>query len=108
MSGRDGGGDGLETCEVPKTCADVLDESGPRPLVPRAEDRFADASVYGTLKRLELANHVSTRYETSTSGPPRKYYRLTAAGRRELRVLSDDWNRLVAAVEGIGGRNAVR
>ena len=44
MSGRDGDSDGLETCEDPSECADVLDESGPRPLVPRADDRFAFVS----------------------------------------------------------------
>ena len=62
----------------------------------------ADASVYGTLKRLEIAGYVTARFVPSPNGPQRKYYRLTASGTSQLRSLSKDWHDLVSAIGRIG------
>ena len=55
-------------------------------------DGVGDASVYGTLRRLEQAGHVSSRLQASDSGPARKYYSVTAVGRAQLRTGTAAWS----------------
>jgi PadR family transcriptional regulator PadR len=50
-----------------------------------------DGTLYPVLYRLERAGFVTVRWETQERGVPRKYYRLTSAGRDELRRLEDEW-----------------
>ncbi len=57
-----------------------------------------DASVYGTLRRLEQAGHLSSRLQASDSGPARKYYSVTGAGQAQLRRGSADWARISGAL----------
>ncbi len=61
-------------------------------------DGVGDASVYGTLRRLEQAGHLTSRLEPSESGPARKYYVLTPVGREELRVGTQAWTRIGGAL----------
>ena len=44
-----------------------------------------DQSIYRALKRFEGMKIVSSYWEESPQGPPRKYYRLTGAGEELLR-----------------------
>ncbi|HET7087989.1 MAG TPA: PadR family transcriptional regulator, partial [Anaerolineae bacterium] len=44
-----------------------------------------DQSIYRALKRFEGMKIVSSYWEESPQGPPRKYYRLTEAGEELLR-----------------------
>lgn len=64
-------------------------------------DGVGDASVYGTLRRLEQAGHLSSRLEASDSGPARKYYAVTPAGAEQLRAGTVAWARISAAFEGL-------
>ena len=64
-------------------------------------DGVGDASVYGTLRRLEQAKHVTSRLVASDSGPARKYYSVTAAGEEQLRSGTDSWTRINAALDGL-------
>jgi PadR family transcriptional regulator PadR len=64
-------------------------------------DRVGDASVYGTLRRLEQAGHVSSRLEPSGSGPARKYYAITQSGLYQLKVGNQTWLRVSGALEGL-------
>jgi PadR family transcriptional regulator PadR len=50
-----------------------------------------DGTLYPVLYRLERAEFVTVRWETQERGVPRKYYRLTSAGRDELQRLEDEW-----------------
>jgi DNA-binding PadR family transcriptional regulator len=55
---------------------------------------FADVvegTVYTILLRLEKNRLVSIEKKPSTLGPPRKFYRLTAAGRAELATFWAKW-----------------
>ena len=61
-------------------------------------DGVGDASVYGTLRRLERAGHLTSRLEASDSGPARKYYSVTAAGRTQLRTGTAAWSQINAAL----------
>ena len=55
---------------------------------------ITEGTVYPILSRLRNDNYVETYIEESPEGPPRKYYRLTARGRDELRRMNDHWERL--------------
>lgn len=60
---------------------------------------ITDGTLYPVLYRLERGGFVAIRWETPERGVPRKYYQLTAAGRDELRALTDEWTRYVRAVQ---------
>src|SRR5437879_89424 len=51
-----------------------------------------DASVYGTLRRLEQGGHLTSRLEASGAGPARKYYSVTRAGIDQLRDGTAAWS----------------
>lgn len=49
---------------------------------------LSEGTLYPIMSRLRLAGLVSTRLEESTSGPARKYYSLTAEGRKTMRTMN--------------------
>jgi PadR family transcriptional regulator, regulatory protein PadR len=51
----------------------------------------ADASVYGTLRRLFGQGLLTSYVVPSESGPHRKYYGLTPIGRKALNAQRNDW-----------------
>ena len=57
-----------------------------------------DGTLYPVLYRLERAEFVVVRWETPERGVPRKYYRLTDAGRDELARLKQEWNAFATAM----------
>lgn len=61
-------------------------------------DDVGDASVYGTLRRLEQSGALTSRLEASDSGPARKYYALTPVGAEDLRVGTEAWSRIGGAL----------
>ena len=67
-----------------------------------------DGTLYPVLYRLERAQLVTVRWETPERGVPRKYYRLTDAGRTELARLTHEWTTFANAMTkllGGGKRN---
>jgi PadR family transcriptional regulator PadR len=65
-----------------------------------------DASVYGTLRRLEDAGHVRSRMVPSDAGPPRKYLALTVTGRDVLRRGLNEWAEVDGALSALTGGRA--
>ncbi|MDU7816911.1 PadR family transcriptional regulator [Cutibacterium avidum] len=59
----------------------------------------SQGTLYPLLNRLRRGDLVSTEWQESPSGPPRKIYRLTALGRDHLAELVDEWSRIAAAVD---------
>jgi DNA-binding PadR family transcriptional regulator len=57
-----------------------------------------DGTLYPVLYRLERAGFVDVRWETPQRGVPRKYYRLTDAGRDELASLTHEWTTFAKAM----------
>jgi len=57
-----------------------------------------DGTLYPVLYRLERAGFVDVRWDTPARGVPRKYYRLTDAGRRELGRLTHEWTTFAKAM----------
>ena len=62
-----------------------------------------DGTLYPVLYRLERAGLVAVRWETPERGVPRKYYRLTEAGKSELARLNHEWNTFVSAMAKLLG-----
>jgi len=60
-------------------------------------------SLYPALKRLELKGWISARWEISEHNRRVKLYRLTAAGRKQLRKEQSRWAGFVSAVARIMG-----
>jgi PadR family transcriptional regulator PadR len=58
-------------------------------------------TVYPLLSRLERDGLVSTRLEASPAGPPRRYYRLTPAGKADLDAFATYWGPFRDAVDSI-------
>jgi len=58
-------------------------------------------SLYPALYRLEHQGWISSEWGESENHRKAKYYRLTAAGRRQLQSETDKWNRQAAVIAGI-------
>lgn len=59
----------------------------------------SEGSLYPLLARLRESGWVETRWQESSVGPPRRYYRLTAAGSDALVEFEEIWRGLAASVE---------
>lgn len=53
-----------------------------------------EGTIYPLLTRLKNAGLLNYRWEESTSGPPRKYYKLTETGKLFLKELDTTWDEL--------------
>ena len=62
---------------------------------------IGEGSLYPALYRLEGRGWVTSEWGTSENNRRAKFYSLTVAGRKQLEVEQDDWNRLTAAVAGV-------
>jgi PadR family transcriptional regulator PadR len=61
----------------------------------------SEGTLYPVLARLRTANLVTTRWEESPSGPPRRYYRLTDAGTAAVATFTRTWTTLSASVDAL-------
>ena len=60
-----------------------------------------DASVYGSLKRLEAQGCLRSRLEPSSQGPARRYYARTTAGTAWFRQSGTVWQRFSSAIDAV-------
>ena len=65
--------------------------------------RFNVASLYPMLYRLEKRGWLQGRWVDKAGQRRRRYYRLTAAGRKVLRAQRSVWQTFVAAINQIAG-----
>ena len=61
-----------------------------------------EGTLYPLLSRLRREGLVDYEWQESEAGPPRKYYRLTEAGRGQLAELDAYWTRINATVSELG------
>ncbi len=59
----------------------------------------SEGTIYPLLARLRRDGLVTTSWRESVSGPPRRYYRISEAGRRALDGFIVDWRRFTDAVD---------
>ena len=55
-------------------------------------------SLYPALHRLEHQNWIKAEWGISELGRRARFYRLTAAGRKQLELETENWDRLTAAI----------
>ena len=58
-------------------------------------------SLYPALYRLEDQGWIASEWGESENKRKAKYYRLTAAGRRQLQAEAEQWNRMAEIIAGI-------
>jgi PadR family transcriptional regulator PadR len=61
----------------------------------------AEGTVYPLLSRLKALRLVESEWVESDSGHPRKYYRLTPAGRRRALEMARIWERFSASLSDL-------
>jgi PadR family transcriptional regulator PadR len=73
-----------------------------------AETDFAtgEGTLYPLLSRLSREKLLEYEWVESEAGPPRKYYNLTTAGKRQLTELEGYWRELSRIIEHLGGNHA--
>jgi PadR family transcriptional regulator, regulatory protein PadR len=59
----------------------------------------SEGTIYPLLSRLRRDGLVESSWQESPSGPPRRYYRLTNAGRTSLDEFRREWRRFRDAVD---------
>lgn len=62
---------------------------------------ISEGTVYPILRRLTQEKFFETYLRESTEGPPRKYYRMTAEGRKETDKLLKAWHQFTSDVNFI-------
>ncbi|MGP6174166.1 PadR family transcriptional regulator [Corynebacterium sp. A21] len=63
-------------------------------------------TVYPLLTRLTKAETLTTRWQESPVGPPRKYYSLTETGHAQRMALAEEWRQLHSAMTTLLGNPA--
>jgi transcriptional regulator len=63
--------------------------------------RIGEGSLYPALHRLEERGLVASEWQRSSTNRRTKVYRLTPAGRQQLRAESGQWSNFVAAVSKV-------
>lgn len=64
---------------------------------------LGEGSLYPALRTLERSGWVVCRWEPQASGPARKVYELTEAGRAEMAARTRSWREFVEAIENVIG-----
>ncbi len=64
-----------------------------------------EGTIYPLLTRLKNDGLLNYRWEESTGGPPRKYYKTTELGDRFLHELKQTWDELVETVNNTTSLN---
>ncbi len=75
--------------------SDMLEE------LTSAKIMVVEGTLYPLLTRLRKAGLVDYYWVESTSGPPRKYYKLTDLGKAFLNQLDETWRELVMSTNHI-------
>jgi PadR family transcriptional regulator PadR len=73
--------------------SDMLEE------LTSAKIMVVEGTLYPLLTRLRKSGLVEYKWVESTSGPPRKYYKLTKDGTNFLNSLNETWNNLVKSTQ---------
>lgn len=73
--------------EIASTLSDAID--------------MGEGTIYPLMRRMQSDRQVETYLVESPSGPSRKYYRLTDAGRRALDAQTTEWRAFARAVESV-------
>ena len=60
-----------------------------------------DSTVYPILSRLRKDGYLKVQVKPSSSGPPRRYFSLTALGQQRVKEMNLYWNNLQTAIDDL-------
>ena len=63
--------------------------------------QLTESTVYPLLARLARGGHLSVTSTPSPAGPPRRYYKITALGKRSLDAMLRHWSAVGASIQKI-------
>ena len=72
-----------------------------RRLKTKGLDAVGDASVYGTLRRLFDAGHLTSYVRPSDEGPNRRYYSVNKSGTKQLRAARKQWSEFSTTLDRV-------
>ncbi len=67
--------------------------------------QLTESTVYPLLARLAREGHLSVTSTPSPAGPPRRYYRITALGKRSLETMLEHWAAVGDSIQKITQTN---
>jgi PadR family transcriptional regulator PadR len=76
---------------------DILERLRPTDLATR------EGTLYPLLSRMRREGLLDHEWQESAARPPRKYYRLTSAGRAQLEAFRAYWTSLSDLIDSLGG-----
>jgi PadR family transcriptional regulator PadR len=79
--------------------ADILSQ------LSRTEFATQEGTLYPLLSKMRREELVDYEWKESEAGPPRKYYKLTAKGRDQLKETLDYWNKINETLKDLGPRS---
>lgn len=79
--------------------ADILKE------LAGTEFATQEGTLYPLLSKMRREGLLDYEWQESEAGPPRKYYKLTAKGREQLRETSDYWHKINGTVKSLGPKS---
>lgn len=62
---------------------------------------ISEGTIYPILRRLSKEGYFETYLEESSSGPPRKYYRITTQGKKAALEMVKDWKAFAKQVNQV-------
>jgi PadR family transcriptional regulator PadR len=60
--------------------------------------RAEEGSLYPALHKMEMEGWIESEWGVTGNNRKAKYYRLTAAGRKQLKMETERWNAIVGAI----------
>ena len=70
-------------------------------LVSKNVLQVSDGSLYPALHKLEQEGWIAAEWRQTENNRRAKFYSLTRAGRKQLRIETDNWDRLATAVTAV-------
>ena len=71
-------------------------------LLSNTEFATQEGTLYPLLSKMRRENLVDYEWRESESGPPRKYYKLTAKGKSQLTELNQYWKLINTTISELG------
>lgn len=62
---------------------------------------ITEGTIYPLMKRIKDSGLIDSYIVESPEGPPRKYYKITEAGKAELKRLCEEWFEFTASVNDL-------
>ena len=69
--------------------------------ISKEELQVQQGSLYPALHRMEVEGWIQSEWDVSEANRKAKYYKLTAAGRRQLQRETERWNAIAAAMAAV-------